>query len=46
MDNKVALSPRAVEDLRDIVLYVSSDRPDAARFWHEARGVMASSEMR
>ena len=31
MDYKVVLAPRAIEDLRDIVLYVAPDRPDAAR---------------
>ena len=31
MDYKVVLSPRAIEDLRDIVLYVAPDRPDAAK---------------
>jgi toxin ParE1/3/4 len=30
VDYKVVLSPRAIEDLRDIVLYVASNRPDAA----------------
>lgn len=31
MDYKVVLSPRAIEDLRDIVLYVAPDRPEAAK---------------
>ncbi|WP_221029181.1 type II toxin-antitoxin system RelE/ParE family toxin [Actomonas aquatica] len=31
MDYKVVLSPRAIEDLRDIVLYISPDRPETAR---------------
>ena len=31
MDYKVVLAPRAIEDLRDIVLYVAPDRPDAAK---------------
>lgn len=31
MDYKVVLAPRAIEDLRDIVLYIAPDRPDAAR---------------
>ncbi len=31
MDYKVVLSPRAIDDLRDIVLYVAPDRPEAAR---------------
>ena len=31
MDYKVVLAPRAVEDLRDIVLYVAPDRPEAAK---------------
>jgi toxin ParE1/3/4 len=31
MDYKVVLAPRAIEDLRDIVLYVAPDRPEAAK---------------
>ena len=31
MDCKVIIAPRAISDLRDIVLYVSPDRPEAAR---------------
>lgn len=31
MDYKVVLSPRAIDDLRDIVLYVAPDRPEAAK---------------
>lgn len=31
MDYKVVLAPRAIEDLRDIVLYVAPERPDAAK---------------
>ena len=31
MGYEVILSPRAIEDLRDIVFYISPDRPDAAR---------------
>ena len=31
MDYKVVLVPRAIEDLRDIVLYVAPDRPEAAK---------------
>jgi toxin ParE1/3/4 len=31
MDYKVILAPRAIGDLRDIVLYITSDRPEAAR---------------
>ena len=31
MDYKVVLAPRAIEELRDIVLYVAPDRPDAAK---------------
>jgi len=31
MDYKVVLAPRAIDDLRDIVLYVAPDRPDAAK---------------
>jgi plasmid stabilization system protein ParE len=30
MDYKVVLAPRAIDDLRDIVSYVASDRPEAA----------------
>ena len=31
MDYKVIIAPRAISDLRDIVLYISPDRPEAAR---------------
>ena len=31
MDYKVVLAPRAIDDLRDIVLYVAPDRPDGAK---------------
>ena len=31
MDYKVVLAPRAIEDLRDIVLYVAPERPDVAK---------------
>ncbi len=31
MDFKVVLAPRAIDDLRDIVLYVAPDRPEAAK---------------
>lgn len=31
MDYKVVLAPRAIEDLRGIVLYVAPDRPEAAK---------------
>ena len=31
MDYKVIIAPRAISDLRDIVLYVSPDSPEAAR---------------
>jgi toxin ParE1/3/4 len=31
MDYKVVIAPRAIEDLRHIVLYVAPDRPDAAK---------------
>lgn len=31
MDYKVVLAPRAIADLRDIVLYVAPDRPEAAK---------------
>lgn len=31
MDYKVVLAPRAIDDLRDIVLYISPDRPGAAK---------------
>ncbi len=31
MDYKVVLAPRAIEDLRDIVLYVAPGRPEAAK---------------
>ncbi len=31
MDYKVVLAPRAIDDLREIVLYIASDRPDAAK---------------
>lgn len=31
MDYKVVLAPRAIDDLRDIVLYVAPDRPEAAK---------------
>ena len=31
MDYKVVLAPRAIDDLRDIVLYITPDRPDAAK---------------
>ena len=31
MDYKVIIAPRAISDLRDIVLYVSPDRPEAAK---------------
>ena len=30
MDYKVIIAPRAISDLRDIVLYISPDRPEAA----------------
>ena len=30
MDYKVVLAPRAIDDLRDIVLYISPDSPVAA----------------
>jgi toxin ParE1/3/4 len=31
MDYKVVLAPRAIADLRDIVLYITPDRPDTAK---------------
>ena len=31
MDYKIVIAPRAISDLRDIVLYISPDRPEAAR---------------
>jgi len=31
MEYEVVVAPRAVEDLKNIVLYISPDRPDAAR---------------
>ena len=31
MDYKVVLAPRAIDDLRDIVLYIAPDRPEAAK---------------
>jgi plasmid stabilization system protein ParE len=31
VDYKVIIAPRAVSDLRDIVLYASPDRPEAAK---------------
>ncbi|HRE84483.1 MAG TPA: type II toxin-antitoxin system RelE/ParE family toxin [Opitutaceae bacterium] len=31
MDYKVVLAPRAIADLRDIVLYIAPDRPEAAQ---------------
>ncbi len=31
MDYKVVLAPRAIDDLRDIVIYITPDRPDAAQ---------------
>ena len=31
MDYKVIIAPRAISDLRDIVLYISPDRPEAAQ---------------
>ena len=31
MDYKVVIAPRAIDDLRDIVLYITPDRPEAAR---------------
>src|SRR5689334_9580039 len=31
MEYKVVVAPRAIDDLRDIVLYISPDRPEAAR---------------
>lgn len=31
MDYKVVLAPRAIEDLRDIVLYIAPDRTEAAK---------------
>lgn len=31
MDYKAVLAPRAIEDLRDIVLYIAPDRPEAAK---------------
>jgi toxin ParE1/3/4 len=31
VDYKVVLAPRAIEDLRDIVLYIAPDRPEAAK---------------
>jgi toxin ParE1/3/4 len=31
MDYKVVLAQRAIDDLRDIVLYITPDRPDAAK---------------
>jgi plasmid stabilization system protein ParE len=31
VDYKVIIAPRAISDLRDIVLYISSDRPKAAQ---------------
>jgi toxin ParE1/3/4 len=30
VDYKIIIAPRAISDLRDIVLYISPDRPDAA----------------
>ncbi len=31
MDYQVILAPRAIDDLRDIVLYIAPDRPDTAK---------------
>jgi toxin ParE1/3/4 len=31
MEYKVIVAPRAIDDLRDIVLYIAPDRPDAAK---------------
>ena len=31
MDYEVIIAPRAVEDLKDIVLYILPDRPEAAK---------------
>jgi toxin ParE1/3/4 len=31
VDYKIIIAPRAISDLRDIVLYVSPNRPEAAR---------------
>lgn len=31
MDYRVVLAPRAIDDLRDIVLYIAPDRPEAAQ---------------
>ena len=31
MDYKIIIAPRAISDLRDIVLYISPDRPEAAQ---------------
>jgi plasmid stabilization system protein ParE len=31
MDYKVIVAPRAIDDLRDIVLYIAPDRPEAAK---------------
>ncbi len=31
MDYKIIIAPRAISDLRDIVQYVSPDRPEAAK---------------
>lgn len=31
MDYKVVIAPRAIDDLRDIVLYITPDRPGAAK---------------
>jgi toxin ParE1/3/4 len=31
VDYKIIIAPRAISDLRDIVLYISPDRPEAAR---------------
>jgi toxin ParE1/3/4 len=31
VDYKIIIAPRAISDLQDIVLYISPDRPEAAR---------------
>lgn len=31
MDYRVVLAPRAIEDLKNIVLYIAPDRPDSAK---------------
>jgi plasmid stabilization system protein ParE len=50
MDFKVILSPRAIQDLQEIVRYIAFDNPvvaenfsvEVSRFWHTARGTPIS----